>query len=41
MPFTKVAKTSELNEGWIIEVEVKGRPYAICKVKGQIHALNG
>jgi nitrite reductase/ring-hydroxylating ferredoxin subunit len=41
MPFSKVAKTSQLDEGWVIEVNVKGRPYAICKVRGEIHALSG
>ncbi len=41
MSFVKVAKTSQLEPGWVIEVQVKGEPYAVCNVDGKIHALSG
>jgi nitrite reductase/ring-hydroxylating ferredoxin subunit len=39
--FVKVARTSQLEPGWVIEVRVKGTPYAVCNVGGNIHALAG
>ncbi len=41
MAFVKVANLSELEENPLLEVMVDGNPYAVCKVDGEIHALNG
>jgi nitrite reductase/ring-hydroxylating ferredoxin subunit len=41
MAFVKVAKLSDLDRDPLIEVMVEGNPYALCKVEGAIHALNG
>jgi nitrite reductase/ring-hydroxylating ferredoxin subunit len=39
--FVKVAKTSDLEPGFVIEVQVKGVPYAVCNVDGEICAMSG
>ena len=41
MAFVKVAKVSDLDVDPLIEVMIGENPYALCKVDGQIHALNG
>jgi nitrite reductase/ring-hydroxylating ferredoxin subunit len=41
MAFVKVAKVSDLNADPLIEVMVGDDAYALCKVDGEIHALNG
>ena len=41
MGFVKVAKLSQLEPDWAIEVQVKGKPYALCNADGKIHALCG
>jgi nitrite reductase (NADH) small subunit len=41
MSFVKVAKLSQLEPDWAIEVQVKGVPYALCNAGGKIHALCG
>ena len=41
MAFVKVAKVSDLDSEPLIQVMVGNDPYALCKVDGQIHALNG
>jgi len=37
----RVASLSELPEGAVIEARVNGACYAVCNLKGQIHALEG
>lgn len=41
MGFVKVARTSQVQPGRVIEVQVNGKPYAVCNVDGKIHALSG
>ena len=41
MAFVKVAKVSDLNADPLMEVMVGDDAYALCKVDGEIHALNG
>lgn len=41
MAFVKVAKLSDLNAEPLLEVFVGENPIALCKVDGEIHALNG
>ena len=40
-PFVKVATTSELPPGALIEVQHAGENYALCNVDGQIRAIFG
>jgi nitrite reductase (NADH) small subunit len=41
MPFEKVATLAELPVDSVIEVIVRGEPYAICNARGNISALWG
>lgn len=41
MPFEKVATLPELPADSVIEVTVRGEPYAICNAAGNISALGG
>jgi nitrite reductase (NADH) small subunit len=41
MPFEKVATLLELPAGSVLEVTVRGEPYAICNAGGNISALWG
>ncbi len=41
MAFIKVARLSDLDRDPLIEVMIGADPYALCKVDGQVHALNG
>ncbi len=41
MAFVKVAKVTDLEPDWAIEVRVKGATYALCNAGGKIHALSG
>jgi nitrite reductase/ring-hydroxylating ferredoxin subunit len=41
MPWTKLAATSELPPGALIEVERGDDMYAICNVNGEIRAVHG
>jgi nitrite reductase/ring-hydroxylating ferredoxin subunit len=41
MPFVKVGALSDVPENSVIEVMVGGDPYAICNVRGNLHALSG
>jgi nitrite reductase (NADH) small subunit len=41
MPFEKVATLAELPANSVIEVMVRGEPYAICNAAGSITALWG
>ena len=41
MPFEKVAVLSELPTNSVIEVMVRGEPYAICNAGGNISAMWG
>jgi len=41
MPFVKVARLDDLAPESVCEVMVDGRPYAICRTAGEIHALDG
>jgi len=41
MPFVKVGKVSDLPENSVIEVSSGDKYYAICNVRGSIHALSG
>ena len=41
MAFVKVGTAAKLPPGSAMQVEVGGRPYAICNVGGELHALEG
>jgi nitrite reductase/ring-hydroxylating ferredoxin subunit len=41
MSYTKVARISQLEPGWVVEVQIKGRPYALCNVDGKVYCLGG
>ena len=41
MPFTRVGSLGTLPEGEILEAEVAGKPYAVCNVDGELHAVVG
>ncbi|MDX1982816.1 MAG: Rieske (2Fe-2S) protein [Bryobacteraceae bacterium] len=41
MPFEKAGNLSELPPGSLTEVEVGGKPVALCNVEGTIHAIDG
>jgi nitrite reductase/ring-hydroxylating ferredoxin subunit len=41
MAFVRVASVSEVQPGWVKEVRVDGKTYAICNSGGEIHALDG
>jgi nitrite reductase (NADH) small subunit len=41
MPFLKVAQLSALPPESATEVMVSGQPYALCRVGGEVRALNG
>ena len=41
MPFMRVASRSALQEGWAIEAEADGCPYALIQVGGEIRAFDG
>jgi nitrite reductase/ring-hydroxylating ferredoxin subunit len=41
MPFVKVANVRDLAPGTVLEVSVAGKPYALCNVDGELHALEG
>jgi nitrite reductase (NADH) small subunit len=41
MAFTKVGSLGSLPAGEMTEVTVGGKPYAICHVDGEVHALEG
>jgi len=41
MPLVKVASIRELAPGTVIEVTAGGKPYALCNVDGELHALEG
>ena len=41
MPFVKVATLADVPENSVTEVSVEGNYYAICNVRGSIHALSG
>ena len=41
MPFLKVGTLGQLPPDSVMEVMVGGRPYAICRAGGAVHALSG
>jgi nitrite reductase (NADH) small subunit len=41
MPFMKVARLGDLEEGSMREVTVGGNSYALCNVEGEVHAIAG
>ena len=41
MAFVAVGKLSKLAPESVMEVMVAGQPYAICRVGGEVHALDG
>lgn len=41
MPFVKVGNLSSLAPGQVMEVNVAGKPYAVCNLSGELHALDG
>ena len=41
MPFVKAGSVAGLGDNETMEALLNGRPYAICNVGGEIHALDG
>ncbi len=41
MAFVKVAQVSDLDASPLIEVLIDGNPYAVCRLNGEVHALDG
>jgi nitrite reductase (NADH) small subunit len=41
MPFVKIGSLSKLPPGSVMEAHVGDGTYAICSVKGEVHALDG
>ncbi len=41
MPFVKVASLSSLPPGSVTQVEIGDRPFALCNLDGNVHALDG